>query len=145
MKQLIKSRKELILIIVGLIATIFSYVYYFILENPKNSILIIICAIDLIIFFLNAYVFALCFNKSKIMTIIISVAIMIGFVLFFELFVILASVGSDKIIFTWDLFCKVFLVALFASPSLILLLPVLWFVCEVLSYFKCYLGECIGI
>ena len=133
MKQLIKSRKELILIIVGLIATIFSYVYYFILENPKNSILIIICAIDLIIFFLNAYVFALCFNKSKIMTIIISVAIMIGFVLFFELFLILASVGSDKIIFTWDLFCKVFLVALFASPSLILLLPVLWFVCEVLS------------
>ena len=133
MKQLIKSLKELILIIVGLIATIFSYVYYFILENPKNSILIIICAIDLIIFFLNAYVFALCFNKSKIMTIIISVAIMIGFVLFFELFVILASVGSDKIIFTWDLFCKVFLVALFASPSLILLLPVLWFVCEVLS------------
>ena len=133
MKQLIKSQKELILIIVGLIATIFSYVYYFVLENPKNSILIIICAIDLIIFFLNAYVFALCFNKSKIMTIIISVAIMIGFVLFFELFVILASVGSDKIIFTWDLFCKVFLVSLFASPSLILLLPVLWFVCEVLS------------
>lgn len=133
MKQLIKSRKELILIIVGLIATIFSYVYYFVLDNPKNSILVIICAIDLIIFFLNAYVFALCFNKSKIMTIIISVAIMIGFVLFFELFVILASVGSDKIIFTWDLFCKVFLVALFSSPSLILLLPVLWFVCEVLS------------
>lgn len=133
MKQLIKSRKELILIIVGLIATIFSYVYYFVLENPKNSILIIICAIDLIIFSLNAYVFALCFNKSKIMTIIISVAIMIGFVLFFELFVILASVGSDKIIFTWDLFCKVLLVALFASPSLMLLLPVLWFICEVLS------------
>ena len=133
MKQLKKSRKELILIIVGLIATIFSYVYYFVLENPKNSILIIICAIDLIIFFLNAYVFALCFNKSKIMTIIISVAIMIGFVLLFELFVIFASVGSDKIIFTWDLFYKVFLVALFASPSLILLLPVLWFVCEVLS------------
>ena len=133
MKQLIKSRKELILIIVGLLATIFSYVYYFVLENPKNSILIIICAIDSIIFFLNAYVVALCFNKSKIMTIIISVALMIGFVLFFELFVILASVGSDKIIFTWDLFCKVYLVALFASPSLILLLPVLWFVCEVLS------------
>ena len=42
MKQLIKSRKELILIIVGLIATIFSYVYYFVLENPKNSILIIV-------------------------------------------------------------------------------------------------------
>ena len=53
MRQIIKTKKELILIIVGLIATIFSYIYYFVLKNPNNILLVAICTIDVILFFLN--------------------------------------------------------------------------------------------
>ena len=133
MQQLMNTRKKYILIITGLIATIFSYLYYFVFQNPNNIIFIIICTIDLVIFFINAYIIASNDNKFRIRTIIIALAIMIGFVLIFELVTAFAIIDSDKITFTWDLFYDVFLVALFASPSLILLLPVIWFVCEVLS------------
>ncbi len=133
MQQLMNTRKKYILIITGLIATIFSYLYYFAFQNPNNIIFIIICTIDLVIFFINAYIIASNDNKFRIRTIIIALAIMIGFVLIFELVTALAIIDSEKITFTWDLFYEVFLVALFASPSLILLLPVIWFVCEVLS------------
>lgn len=133
MQQLMNTRKKYILIITGLIATIFSYLYYFAFQNPNNIIFIIICTIDLVIFFINAYIIASNDNKFRIRTIIIALAIMIGFVLIFELVTAFAIIDSDKITFTWDLFYDVFLVALFASPSLILLLPVIWFVCEVLS------------
>lgn len=133
MQQLMNTRKKYILIITGLIATIFSYLYYFAFQNPNNIIFIIICTIDLVIFFINAYIIASNDNKFRIRTIIIALAIMVGFVLIFELVTALAIIDSEKITFTWDLFYEVFLVALFASPSLILLLPVIWFVCEVLS------------
>lgn len=133
MQQLMNTRKKYILIITGLIATIFSYLYYFAFQNPNNIIFIIICTIDLVIFFINAFIIASNDNKFRIRTIIIALAIMIGFVLIFELVTALAIIDSEKITFTWDLFYEVFLVALFASPSLILLLPVIWFVCEVLS------------
>ena len=133
MQQLMNTRKKYILIITGLIATIFSYLYYFAFQNPNNIIFIIICTIDLVIFFINAYIIASNGNKFRIRTIIIALAIMIGFVLIFELVTAFAIIDSEKITFTWDLFYEVFLVALFASPSLILLLPVIWFVCEVLS------------
>lgn len=133
MQQLMNTRKKYILIITGLIATIFSYLYYFAFQNPNNIIFIIICTIDLVIFFINAYIIASNDNKFRIRTIIIALAIMIGFVLIFELVTAFAIIDSEKITFTWDLFYEVFLVALFASPSLILLLPVIWFVCEVLS------------
>ena len=133
MQQLMNTRKKYILIITGLIATIFSYLYYFAFQNPNNIIFIIICTIDLVIFFINAYIIASNDNKFRIRTIIIALAIMIGFVLIFELVTAFAIIDSEKITFTWDLIYEVFLVALFASPSLILLLPVIWFVCEVLS------------
>lgn len=133
MQQLMNTRKKYILIITGLIATIFSYLYYFAFQNPNNIIFIIICTIDLVIFFINAYIIVSNDNKFRIRTIIIALAIMIGFVLIFELVTAFAIIDSEKITFTWDLFYEVFQVALFASPSLILLLPVIWFVCEVLS------------
>lgn len=133
MRHIIKTKKELILIIVGLIVTIFSYIYYFVLKNPNNILLVAICTIDVILFFLNAYTISSCFDKSKILTVIISIVIMIGFVLIFEAIVALATIDSDKVVFTFDLFLKVFLIALFASPSLIILLPVLYIVGEALS------------
>ena len=66
-------------------------------------------------------------------TILISILIMFGFILFFELFVILLSIDSVRIIFSWDLVHKVFLIALFAGPSLIILLPIIYLVGECLS------------
>lgn len=128
-----KSRKELILILFGILLSIFSYVYYFYIKNINIIFLTILCIIDFIFFYINAYTISKCFDKTKIFTILISILIMFGFILFFELFVILLSIDSTRIILSWDLVHKVFLIALFAGPSLIILLPVIWFVGECIS------------
>ena len=133
MMNLLKTKKVITLIILGLIATIFSLIYYFSFNNPNNILLIIICIIDFVLFFLNSLIIALCFDKSKILTIIITIGIMIGLVLLFEFIVLAATFNSEKLVFSLDLFYKVLLVALFVSPSLIVLMPVLYIVCESLA------------
>lgn len=133
MKNIFKSRKELILIIAGLVLSVISYISYFMPKNTNLILLTILCIIDFIFFFLNAYIVSRCFDKSKVLTIIISILIMFGFIMLFEILVILLSIDSTKIILSWGLIHKVFLMSLFAGPSLIILLPVIYIVGECIS------------
>ena len=131
--NIIKQRKVLILIIVGLLLSVMSYIYYFMSKNKNTLPLILFCITDIVFFFINSYTISKCFDKSKIFTILISFSIMLGFILFFEVFVIIFSLKSTKIILSWNLVYNVFIIALFTGPSLIILLPIIWFVCECLS------------
>ena len=89
MRYIIKSRKEVILILVGLLLSICSYTYYFVTQNKNIIFFTILCILDFIFFFINAYTISKCFDKTKTFTILISILIMFGFILFFELFVII--------------------------------------------------------
>lgn len=87
MKKL--ERKEMIiLIIIGLIASTISFLYYFLFNNPSNIFLLIICVIDLVLFFINAFKLTLAFDKGKLKTILISIAVMLVFFLFIEIVVL---------------------------------------------------------
>lgn len=131
MKKL--ERKEMIiLIIIGLIASIISFLYYFLFKNPSNIFLLIICVIDLVLFFINAFKLILAFDKGKLKTILISIAVMLVFFLFIEIVVLAFSFGTS-ITYDFNLFLNVLLVSIFSSPSFIILLPIIWFVAECLG------------
>lgn len=131
MKKL--ERKEMIiLIIIGLIASTISFLYYFLLKNPSNIFLLIICVIDLVLFFINAFKLTLSFDKGKLKTILISIAVMLVFFLFIEIVVLAFSFGTS-ITYDFNLFLNVLLVSIFSSPSFIILLPIIWFVAECLG------------
>lgn len=131
MKKL--ERKEMIiLIIIGLIASTISFLYYFLFKNPSNIFLFIICVIDLVLFFINAFKLTLAFDKGKLKTILISIAVMLVFFLFIEIVVLAFSFGTS-ITYDFNLFLNVLLVSIFSSPSFIILLPIIWFVAECLG------------
>lgn len=131
MKKL--ERKEMIiLIIIGLIASTISFLYYFLFKNPSNIFLLIICVIDLVLFFINAFKLTLAFDKGKLKTILISIAFMLVFFLFIEIVVLAFSFGTS-ITYDFNLFFNVLLVSIFSSPSFIILLPIIWFVAECLG------------
>lgn len=128
----IERKEMIILIIIGLIASTISFLYYFLFKNPSNIFLIIICAIDLVLFFINAFKLTLAFDKGKLKTILISIAVMLVFFLFIEIVVLVFSSGTS-ITYDFNLFLNVLLVSIFASPSFIILLPIIWFVAECLG------------
>lgn len=131
MKKL--ERKEMIiLIIIGLIASTISFLYFFLFKNPSNIFLLIICVIDLVLFFINAFKLTLAFDKGKLKTILISIAVMLVFFLFIEIVVLEFSFGTS-ITYDFNLFLNVLLVSIFSSPSFIILLPIIWFVAECLG------------
>ena len=123
------TRKEMVtLIIIGVILSTISFLYYFLLGNPIKEVLYVLCAIDLILFFINAYNMALIEQKNRITTIIIALLIMIAFFAFFELVVLCAS--NNTFTFDMNLFLNVLLVGIFLSPSIIILLPVIYLVAQ---------------
>jgi hypothetical protein len=120
------------LVIVGLLATAISFVYYFVLKSPFVSILYIIYIIDFLLFTLSAYRTIEAFELSKIKTTIFTVILIIFFFLFSVALVFLFTAGT-KIDHTFELLFNVLRVTMFLSPSFIALLPIICFIAEVLS------------
>ena len=121
-----------ILIIVGILASAISFVYYFALKNPYEIIFWMICIIDFLLFALSAARVVECFDLTKAKTVIFTIITMVGFFAFCEI-VVLAFTQGTRFEYNWELFFNVLRFSLFLSPSLILLLPIIWFIAEVLS------------
>ena len=121
-----------ILIIVGILASAISFVYYFALKNPYEIIFWMICIIDFLLFALSAYRVVECFDPTKAKTVIFTIITMVGFFAFCEIVVLVFTQGT-RFEYNWELFFNVLRFSLFLSPSLILLLPIIWFIAEVLS------------
>ena len=120
------------IIIVGVLASAISFVYYFALKNPYEFIFWLICIIDFVLFTLNAYRIIETFDLTKSKTVIFTIITMVGFFAFCEIVVFSFTQGTcfeyDR-----DLFFNVLRFSLFLSPSLILLLPIIWLIAEILS------------
>ena len=120
------------LIIVGILASAISFIYYFALKNPFEIIIWIICIVDFLLFTLNAYRIIEPFDLTKAKTVIFTIITMVGFFAFCEI-VVLAFTQGTRFEYNFELFLNVLRFSLFLSPSLILLLPIIWFIAEVLS------------
>ena len=120
------------LIIVGILASAISFIYYFALKNPFEIIFWIICIVDFLLFTLNAYRIIEPFDLTKAKTVIFTIITMVGFFAFCEI-VVLAFTQGTRFEYNFELFLNVLRFSLFLSPSLILLLPIIWFIAEVLS------------
>ena len=120
------------LIIVGILASAISFIYYFALKNPFQIIFWIICIVDFLLFTLNAYRIIEPFDLTKAKTVIFTIITMVGFFAFCEI-VVLAFTQGTRFEYNFELFLNVLRFSLFLSPSLILLLPIIWFIAEVLS------------
>ena len=121
-----------ILIIVGILASAISFTYYFALKNPYEFIFWLICIIDFMLFTLNAYRIIEPFDLTKAKTVIFTIVTMVGFFAFFEIVVFEFTQGT-RFEYNLELFLNVLRFSLFLSPSLILLLPIIWFIAQILS------------
>ena len=122
-----------LLCVIGILATAMSFVYYFVLKNPYPIILWTISLIDLLLFTVSAYRVAVnSFDLVRTKALIVTFTIMIFFLAFCEAVVLLFTVGSD-VAFSFKLFTDTLRVALFLSPSLILLIPVIYLVAVILG------------
>ena len=119
-------------IIVGVLASAISFIYYFALKNPYEFIFWLICIIDFALFTLNAYRIIDTFDLTKVKTIVFTIITMVAFFAFCEI-VVLAFTHGTRFEYNWELFFYVLRFSLFLSPSLILLIPIIRFVAEVLS------------
>ena len=119
-------------IIVGVLASAISFIYYFALKNPYEFIFWLICIIDFALFTLNAYRIIDTFDLTKVKTIVFTIITMVGFFAFCEI-VVLAFTHGTRFEYNWELFFYVLRFSLFLSPSLILLIPIIRFIAEVLS------------
>lgn len=122
----------LILVIVGLLASVISFVYYFVMKNPYEILLWMIYIIDFVLFLASAYRAISVFDLSKAKTIFFTIVTMIGFFAFCEI-VVFVFTCDTSIKHTMELFFNVFRVSWFLSPSFILLIPVIWFIGEVMA------------
>ena len=120
------------IIIVGVLASAISFIYYFALKNPFEIIFWIICIVDFLLFTLNAYRIIESLDLTKAKTVIFTIITMVGFFAFCEI-VVLAFTQGTRFEYNWELFFSVLKFSLFLSPSLILLLPIIWFIGEGLS------------
>ena len=120
------------IIIVGILASAISFIYYFALKNPFEIIFWIICIVDFLLFTLNAYRIIEPFDLTKAKTVIFTIITMVGFFAFCEI-VVLAFTQGTRFEYNFELFLNVLRFSVFLSPSLILLLPIIWFIAEVLS------------
>jgi len=121
-----------ILIIVGVLASSLSFVYYFAFKNPYEIIFWLICIIDFFLFAVNAYRLIEPFESTKTKTIIFTVVAMIVFLLFWQVVAFLFTNGT-RFEYNIELFFNVLRFSLFLSPSFILLLPVMRFIAEIAS------------
>ena len=121
-----------ILIIMGILASAISFVYYFALKNPYEIIFWLICIIDFGLFTLNAYRMIESFDLTKVKTVIFTIVTMIGFFAFCEVVAFLFTNGT-RFEYNLELFFDVLRFSLFLSPSFILLLPVMMFIAEIAS------------
>ena len=120
------------LVVAGIIATVISFVYYFVLNNPWKLVYWLICLIDLALFTVSAYRVVECFDLSRVKTVFFTALTMIAFPTFCEIVVFSFTQGS-RFEFTLDLFLSVLQVSLFLSPSFILLIPIMIFIAEIMS------------
>ena len=121
-----------ILIIVGILASAISFVYYFVLKNPYQIIFWMVCMIDFLLFTLSAYRVIERFDLTKVKTVVFTIIAMIGFFAFCEIVVFLFTEGT-RFEYTLELFFNVLRVSLFLSPSFVLLIPVMIFIAEIMS------------
>ena len=106
--------------------------HYYVFKNPFKLVLYFILIIDLVLFFMNVYRLSLSFNKSKLKTILISILIMLGYFVFVEIMVF-SFTSTNTELHSLHLFNNVFIISTFLSPCFIILLPIIWFVDEVLG------------
>ena len=118
-----------ILIIVGVLASSLSFIYYFALKNPYEIIFWLICIIDFFLFAVNAYRLIEPFELTKTKTIIFTVVAMIFFLVFCQVVAFLFTNGTR---FEYNFF-NILRFSLFLSPSFILLLPVMMCIGEIAS------------
>ena len=120
------------LIIVGIVASTISFVYYFALKNPYQIVFWLICIIDFLLFTLSAYRVIEPFDLTKSKTVIFTVVTMIVFFAFCEVVAFLFTNGT-RFEYNQELFFDVLRFSLFLSPSFILLMPVIMFIAEIAS------------
>ena len=121
-----------IMVIIGILASALSIVYYFVFNNPNETVYRMLCAIDLLLFTLNSYRLIERYDLTRTKSIIFTVLTMLFFIVFFE-FIVFAFTASLNIKHTFDLFSSSLRIALFLSPSIILLLPIMVFIAEIIG------------
>ena len=114
--------------IVGVLASAISFIYYFVLKNPYDVLLWMICTIDFLLLCLSAYRMEDNFNRSKAKKTIFTILTIVSFFAFWQV-----AFAAATRSYNLEVFFGAFLISLFLSPSFILLLPVMGFIADVLT------------
>ncbi len=133
MKQNTERKKLIITIVIGLLLSTISFVYYYAFKNVDETLIAILMVIDII------YCIFECFSvftndsdplKGKIIRTIIAVSL---YFIVFLVICIFPFLISETRSLTMSIFTEIVKISLFLSPSIVILYPVMWFACECLG------------
>ena len=133
MKQNTERKKLIITIVIGLLLSTISFVYYYAFKNVDETLITILMVIDIM------YCILECFSvftndsdplKGKIKRTIIAVSL---YFIVFLVICIFPFLTSETRSLTISIFTEIVKISLFLSPSIVILYPVMWFACECLG------------
>ena len=133
MKQNTERKKLIITIVIGLLLSTISFVYYYAFKNANKILLTVLMVIDIIYCIFECFVFVTNDSdplKGKIKSTIIAVS------LYFIVFLVICTfpfLTSETRSLTMSIFTEIVKISLFLSPSIVILYPVMWFACECLG------------
>lgn len=125
-KNIFSGKKTVSLILIGLAATAFSFVYPSVSEYRDDALMLVIAVVDLILLFVNAREFSSLWTvekeNSKILNIVNALLIT---VMYFCLFIIISAAIYEDLL-TVEYITGVLALALYIGPSLLIVLPILY-------------------
>ena len=119
------------LAIIGVIASVMSFLYFYKLNNPSNIILYIILVVDLLLFFLSLYKLLMKPDNTKKWTALVSFLIIIGYLAFVQIAIYIYAIKNGSV-YDFYAFFYFLSLSLFIAPSVIALLPLIWFLIKCL-------------
>ena len=125
-KNIFSGKKTVSLILIGLAATSFSFVYPSVSEYRDDALMLVIAVVDPILLFVNAREFSSLWTvekeNSKILNIVNALLIT---VMYFCLFIIISAAIYEDLL-TVEYITGVLALALYIGPSLLIVLPILY-------------------
>lgn len=123
------TKKKLIIIIVtGILLSIFSFLFYNISKSNNKYMLFVIYVIDMAFCLFESYILASSYEKSVIKTLLISFLFIVAYFSVFIIIYVLITTNSNQT-FTIEEFFNIIRVALFLSPSIMVILPLIMLIC----------------
>ena len=130
MKTLFKEHpKLLVLIIVGIIFSLISFLYEYVINYNNTLLFLIIITIDILLLLINIYYLSYLVNKKIGKSVVNSAIFSLLYINFFTGGIMYLAEDNASL----ELLLKTIKILLYISPNIIIILPIIYVICMVLG------------